>query len=276
MSTRLLLLILCCAATAHAYPPAPFHRIYGSVRDTHGNPLATGVGTVILSGTGNVEIVRGTSDTEIAPGINYSLSVPMDSGTTAQLYTVSALRPMLPFTIRVVIANVSYVPIQMAGATWTIGDPSLSTRIDLTLGVDSDNDGLPDQWEYDLIDSDLSGMLQSLADVNPNDDLDHDGLTNLQEYIAGTYALDNGDGLFLNILSVNNGLARLRFLAIKGRTYHIRASTSLGTYVLQPFSIVPSGQNPAPYYQPDDVRTVDAYVPTNGETKTFYKLGVQQ
>lgn len=278
MSARLLTFILMCAAAlpAFAYPPAPFHRIYGSVRDDHGNPLATGVGTIILSGTGNVEIIRGTSDTEIAPGINYSLSVPMDSGTSAQLYTVSALRPTLPFTIRVVINNVSYVPIQMVGATWTIGDPGLSTRIDLTLGVDSDNDGLPDQWELDLIDSDFSGQLHSLADVRPGDDLDGDGLTNLQEYIAGTYALDQTDGLFLKVLSVNNGLARMQFLAINGRTYSIKSSIGLATFTQQAFSIVPTGANPALYYQSDDVRTVDAYVPVNGETKTFYKLGVQQ
>ena len=269
----LVLIVLCSAA--QAYPPAPFHRIYGSVRDDHGNPLATGVGTIILSGTGNQEIIRSTSDTDIGIGINYSLSVPLDSGTTALLYTVSALRPMLPFTIRVVINNVSYVPMQMVGATWTIGDPGLSTRIDLTLGVDSDNDGLPDQWEYDLIDSDLTGQLQTLADVNPNADLDGDGLTNLQEYIAGTYALDVSDGLFLHILSVNNGLARLQFLAIKGRTYTISSSANLTTFLPQTFSTVPTGANPAMSFLSDDVRTVDAYVPIDVAVQKFYKLKAQ-
>ena len=275
MSTRFLLVLIFLCAAAQAYPPAPFHRIYGSVRDDHGNPLATGVGAIILSGSGNQEIIRGTSDTDIGIGINYSLSVPSDSGTTAQLYTVSALRPMLPFTIRVVIANVSYVPLQMVGATWTIGDPSLSTRLDLTLGIDSDNDGLPDQWEYDLIDSDLTGRLQTLADVNPNDDLDGDGLTNLQEYIAGTYALDVTDGLFLHILSVDNGLARLQFLAIKGRTYTISSSANLTTFLPQTFSTAPTGANPAMSFLSDDVRTVDAYVPIDVAAQKFYKLKAQ-
>ena len=113
MSPRLLLLVFLCAGSlpAFAYPPAPFHRIHGTVRNSSGTPLSTGAGTIILSGTGGVEIIRGIPDTNIGPGINYSLSVPMDSGSNAQLYTVSALRPLLPFTIRVVIGGTSYVPI---------------------------------------------------------------------------------------------------------------------------------------------------------------------
>lgn len=283
MSTRQLLLIVLCgiATIAHAYPPAPFHRIYGTVRDERGTPLMTSGGTIILSGTGNQEIVRSTSDTNIGPGINYSLSVPMDSGTTALLYSVSALRPLLPFTIRVLINNVSYVPLQMAGATWAIGTPSLSTRLDLTLGIDSDGDGLPDVWENDLIDSDLSGRLSSLADVNPNDDLDSDGLSNLAEYISGTYALEAGDGLVLKIVEVRDGFARLQFLAINGRTYSITSSTSLSAFNPQTFSILPTGANAALFYQSDDVRNVDVYIPTTvgvppvDATKMFFKLKVQ-
>lgn len=277
MSPRLLLLALVCAASipASAYPPAPFHRIYGIVRDASGSAISTGAGTIILSGAGNVEIIRCASGTNIGPGINYSLSVPMDSGASALLYTVSALRPLLPFTIRVVIGGVSYVPIEMTGAAWSIGEPSATTRIDLTLGIDSDGDGLPDQWEQGLIDGDTTGRLHSLADVNPNDDLDGDGLTNLQEYLAGTYALDRNDKMFLKIIGVTNGMARLQFLAIKGRTYQIKASEDLVTYTQEAFSIVPSGQNSAPFFRSDDLRTVDAYVPVGDKLQSFYRLEAQ-
>lgn len=276
MSTRLFLLILCLATAVHAYPPAPFHRIYGSVRDEQGNPLATGVGTIILSGTAGAEIIRSTSDTGLGVGINYSLSVPMDSGTTTQLYTVSSLRPLLPFTIRVVINNVSYVPMQMVGATWNIGAPSASTRLDLTLGVDSDGDGLPDQWENNLIDGDLSGLLTSLADVDPNGDLDNDGSTNLDEYIAGTYALDPNDKFSLRIISVNEEVAHLQFLGITGRTYGIKSSTTLGSSNQQAFSTEPSGENPTLYYRSDDVRIINAYVPVDEQGKAFFTLETQQ
>jgi hypothetical protein len=205
----------------------------------------------------------------------------MDSGTTALLYSVSALRPLLPFTIRVVINNVSYVPLQMTGTTWAIGSPSLSTPLDLTLGVDSDNDCLPDVWENELIDGDLTGRLRTLADVNPDDDLDGDGLTNKEEYVAGTYPLDRVDDLALKIIEVKDGFARLRFLAINGRTYSITSSTDLAVFSPQTFATVPTAGAAALFHQSDDVRYVDVYVPLQiGEppvvaTKMFFKLKVQ-
>ena len=277
MRIQLLLLLLVGAMVfpASAYPPAPFHRIYGTVRDSRGNPLATGSGTIILSGAGNVEVVRTVSDMKAGPDLNYALSVPMDVGSNSLLYSVSAMRPLLPFTIRVVIKGVSYVPIEMAGATWNVGDPSATTRLDLTLGIDSDGDGLPDQWEYDLINGDTTGRLHSLTDVNPNDDLDGDGQTNLAEYQAGTYALEQSDGLKLEFVELKDGVAHLRFFAIPSRSYSISSSLNLNEYIPQSFSLVATGTNPGMSYRSDDLRTVDVYVPTSGEGKNFYMLHVK-
>ena len=91
MSRRLLLLLLLgwvVATPARAFPPAPHHVIYGMVRDQFGRPLNPGEGTIILSGATG-EIVRAPSDPDIALGANYSLSIPMDSGTNAQLYEIT-------------------------------------------------------------------------------------------------------------------------------------------------------------------------------------------
>ena len=49
--------------------------------------------------------------------------------------------------------------------------------------VDSDDDGLDDAWEQEVIDSDPDDAIETLADVNPGDDLDGDNLTNLQEFM---------------------------------------------------------------------------------------------
>jgi len=59
-------------------------------------------------------------------------------------------------------------------------------------GQDSDNDGLPDAWEL------LYTNPPSPTDLNPGDDLDLDGLTNLEEYQARTNPLvadTDGDGI---------------------------------------------------------------------------------
>jgi hypothetical protein len=272
MKHLLLLLALALTPAAQAFPPAPFHRVYGVLRDDRGNPLQSGAGIVILSGAGNQEIVRAPSDTSVGPGLNYSLSVPMDAATTPELYTVSALRPSLPFTIRVVRNGVSFVPIQMVGATWTIGEPGAMTRLDLTLGIDSDGDGLPDAWEMDIINSDQTGRFRTLADISPGADIDGDGLTNMQEYIAGTYALEKLDGLRLEILGIANGLAHLRFVAVTGRTYQIKGSPALDSPVNQPFSREASGASPTAFFRSPDVRIVDAYVPVGEASSGFFRL----
>ena len=279
MKARLLPLFLLLGATAapiaEAYPPAPFHRIYGVVRDERGTPLQSGAGIVILSGTNAVEIVRGPTASLVGPGLNYSLPVALDSGTTAQLYEVGVLRPLLPFTIRVVINGVNYVPLQMQGEPRAIGSSAGQTRLDLTLGVDSDSDGLPDSWEQDLIDGDPSGRL-TLATLRANDDLDGDGLSNLDEYLAGTYALDGSDTLALSVEQVVNGVARLRFMAVAQRTYRVTAADDLNTpLAAQVFSVEPSGTSPIGAYRADDSRLVNIYIPVGQQPKQFYKLHVE-
>ena len=276
MKTRAFLLFALCAlvaGTASAYPPAPYHRIFGSVRDDRGQPLGAEEGMVILLGVGDVEIARGSTDPTIGPNINYSVNVQMDSGTTALLYEITALRPLLPFLIRVVIDGTAYVPIQATGA-FNIGDPAGQTRIDLTIGIDSDGDGLPDSWEQDVIDSDLTGTLLGLAHVNPGDDLDYDGMTNYEEYIAGTYALDRTDRLELKVIQATSTFTRLRFLAITGRTYRIISTPNMQqAFVAQPFALTPAG-NAANSFIAPGVELRDVYV-SPGAAKYFFKLLVE-
>ena len=269
------LLALLSAGAALAYPPAPFHRIYGMVRDDHGNPLGASDAVIILSGEGNAEIVRGPSDTALGIGVNYSLSVPMDTGVLDQLYKVTALRPTYPFTIRVIRGGASYVPIQMQGTSWKVGDPAGSTRIDLTLGLDSDGDGLPDAWEKEVIRTDTTGKFKDLSQIKPSEDIDGDGLSNLQEYIAGTYALDSGDGLFLSILSVSNGYAHLQFLTIAKRSYRLKSSVDLATFSAQPFALAPADASLLlPGLLARDTKLMDVYVPVGNAPGKSFRLYV--
>lgn len=79
----------------------------------------------------------------------------------------------------------------------------VQTSGDVLLG-DVDEDGLPDDWEQQIVDQDPNDNITSIYDINPGDDLDGDGLTNLQEYeMALTFASStnplswdtDGDGL---------------------------------------------------------------------------------
>ena len=56
--------------------------------------------------------------------------------------------------------------------------------------TDVDMDGLPDIWEREIIDLDPHDVVNSLEALLPDDDLDHDGLVNSEEYAHQTNPLD--------------------------------------------------------------------------------------
>lgn len=222
-------------------------------------------------------VARTTVDSKLELGVNYRLSVPVDAGVTADKYKPTALLPTVPFRLKVRIGNVNYLPIEMTGASALITKPSAVSRVDLTLGEDSDGDGIPDAWERNLIAA--MGGGKTLADIRPEDDADKDGLSNLQEYLAGTYAFDPEDGFSLSIRAVNAGRSVLEFTAIRGRSYTIQASADLQTWKSTRFNLGTDSSSAAPreVYESTDVRPVRILTsaPLEDEVQPrFFKLVV--
>jgi len=85
---------------------------------------------------------------------------------------------------------------------------------------DSDLDGMPDSWE----------MAQGFDSQDAGDallDADSDRLTNLQEYAAGTDPHDTESGLKLELIRLPNGMLRVSFEGVQGRSYSLQASLAL-------------------------------------------------
>jgi hypothetical protein len=171
----------------------------------------------------------------------------MDSLTTTDPYKTTALRPNIPFRLKVKIGQTVYLPIEMAGNLASLGLPAGETLINLTLGVDSDGDGIPDAWENLLIQM-LGGGL-TLADINPNGDNDRDGTSNYQEYIAGTYAWDPADGaattegLKLGLVRRSGQGPVVQFFGTAGRIYSVLGTTNLSTWTTMSIRVPPGNTN---------------------------------
>ena len=265
----LLLGINALSPVVRAYPPAPCHIFYGMLRDEYGTPIDMPGAEVVLETSSGVKI-----KTTINPGIekaaNYRLEVPMDAGLMATPYQPTALRPMAPFRIKVLIGGATYLPIEMAGDFAKLGQPGQRTRLNLTLGEDTDGDGLPDAWER-LINADIS---QVKPDANAGN-----GLNYLQTYYAGTYAVDPTNGFDLSIVGFNQGAPMLEFLAITGRTYTLLGSSDLTTWKAIAFRIPAEGTNATvrASNRTEAVKDIRLEVPSDGSDKppTYFRLMLQ-
>jgi hypothetical protein len=210
--------------SALAFPPAPYHLIYGTARDQYGTPLSGSDVSIVLETPSGVQL-----STPVVPGlgagINYELKVPMDAGLTPILYQPDALIVAEPFVMYVVIGSVTNLPLQTSTNYTLLGQPGQSTRIDLTLGVDSNGDGIPDAWEQSYLAA--LGLNLPLSALNANLDLAHDGRTLLQEFLLGDYPFDPGQQFMVSIVGMNGGSPLVEFPTTTGRSYTLLGSTDM-------------------------------------------------
>ena len=232
------LLVLGCCVSALGYPPTPYHLIYGLVKDQYGTPLMNRQAQIVLQ-TPSGTSVKTSIVPDLAIGVNYEIRVPMDSGLTPDTYKSTALEVGSSFTIVVVISGVTNVPIQLVGDFSQLGQPAQMTRIDLTLGVDSNGDGIPDAWELAFlaaIGSDLT-----LADLNAGLDLTGEGLTLMEQFLLDTHAFDRSNAFTSRILSANGGSPVLEFPTVTGKSYSVQGSPDLQQWTLLSFRLVADG-----------------------------------
>lgn len=257
-------------AVMYAFPPAPHHLIKGTVRDEMGYPIEVN-GSVTLKTVTGVVI-----ETPLTPSLfvdaSYRMEVPMDAGVTSDSYKPTALNPLVPFTMEVKIGSLTYYPFEMSGDLGSLGEAGGTSVIDLTLGVDSDGDGIPDAWEESLISR--TNRYNSLSDVNPDDDLDGDGLSNYEEYLAHTYAYDVLDGLSLKIKAVSDEAYIVEFLVIDGHSYSLTSSTDLESWSSASFRTSPSGELISSYLS-EEVELLEVEIPREGSEAVFFKLQIQ-
>ncbi|MEE2947580.1 MAG: lamin tail domain-containing protein [Verrucomicrobiota bacterium] len=85
---------------------------------------------------------------------------------------------------------------------------------------DSDLDGMPDSWE-------VANGLDPESSDDALLDADADGFANMYEYAAGTDPNDFTSNLALKITRLPNGMLRVSFTAVEGRSYSLQFSQSL-------------------------------------------------
>ena len=89
--------------------------------------------------------------------------------------------------------------------------------------TDGDGNNLPDAWEIEFF---------GATGVDPNADPDHDGTTNLMEYLAGTNPHDAAS-MFRPQGSFTDGIFNMPLQTVTGRHYQVWVSRDLEGWTLQ-------------------------------------------
>ena len=257
------------------YPPAPFHTLYGLVKDPYGTPIVSpDVHIVLVTSTGTpieAEVIPG-----IAPGVNYQLKVPMDAGLTPITYKPTAYPAAAPFRLFVVMGGATNLPIQMAGDFSHLGQPSRSTRLDLTLGVDSNGDGIPDAWENAILGA--LGSSLTIDQVNGNSLVLGDGRTLMQAYLAGGNPLAGGSSLTLTLVDYQAGSPLLQFPVTTGHSYTLLGSADLKHWTTLSFRVPAEGPSGSThqFYSAAGEQTIQVKAILPGPTPLAQFFRIQQ
>ena len=143
------------------------------------------------------------------------------------------------------------------------GRSGVNMGVSLPVGtslLDTDGDGMPDNWE----------ATYGLNSNDPSDaslDTDHDRLTNLQEYLSGTNPLDPKSVFKIEPMlssNVSNGTVRFYFTAVAGKTYTVECSDSLadGSWTKLPPDVTAQPTN----------RVVEVRDPNASVSARFYRI----
>ena len=203
---------------------------YGLVRDEYGVPLKSAseaeVRLVRAAAAGGTVYSRSAVTDQMLPGVNYRLSLEIDSEGPSRSYAV------LSGTEMKILCAVGGEEAMLAPASvFMTPKAGMAQRRDYTIGSDADGDGLPDAWEeWVLRCVGKSYDAAAIAAFDPKADADGDGMDNRAEFLAGTDPFLETEMFAITAFEPVAGanLVKIRFTTRSNRKYHIVFSETLG------------------------------------------------
>lgn len=204
------------------YPQAVY---YGQALDGYGWPYVDHAEVILLRGTNT--IATHAIDGSLAPGVNFAMHVPLDDGRNTNRYVATALRTGEVVSI-VVDDRYGRQTIMESNAVPAVAEPGELILINVTAGTDADGDGLPDQWEEELLAYGGNPAVTSIWDIVGSGDFDGDGQSNGDEYRAGTFAFLNYDFFYAEAFApAPGGRLKLEWLSVRAKAYRVQSTTNL-------------------------------------------------
>lgn len=248
--------------------PEPGFVMYGEIRNDLGGAnvrLTSGVLTWTLTPDGGSPVTVQTTLTNLNDQFSYWMDVPFESPVPGMAPSPNKLQ----LTATPVLFDRSQVSVD--GFTASIVGPATNVfsfsqadrgkleRVDLQIQIqfpDSDGDGLPDFWEIEYFGNYYA---------KPQIDSDGDGMSNLQEYLAGTDPNDAESVALIKAERNSQSGFVISWQSEKGRYYKILRSRNL----LSGFAPLAAGISATP--------PKNSYMDTNavGMGLYFYRVRIE-
>ena len=268
------------ALACNAGIPAPSFFYYGIVRDAFGNPYTEESEVDLVCLRNGVELSR-CCIKDYGAVANYLVAVAVDNSD--EPYSSSAVPSGSEVTFVVEDADGEQLPTYTADLLPVVGDAGKYVAADLSIGVDSDGDGLPDEWENQTA---LTYWLLTgnyVTDLTAAGDMDGDGASNYAEYIAGTSAADEADVFKMyNAGKTENSegipVFSMQFFSAHGRSYIVREQLDLrdeSTRQAARYSTSMDGDWTSSYLSGSGEWTTVYIKVSTGNEKAFYSLEVK-
>lgn len=202
--------------------PLPSLTFYGLFLDEFGWPYS--VDDYVEIRTGGRHILSHPLTSTGGRDYNFLIRIPYDSGGRTADYSIGAISPGETVSLRLVDSRWGTVVVQTNFVCNL--PPGAVVRFDSSSGVDTMQDGLPDDLRFWLWETHGDGSAFDPAKWLAGDDTDGDGVSNLDEYKAGTDPANAEDLLQVAISTTDRpGMARITFYSVPGKVYQLEGGT---------------------------------------------------
>ncbi len=181
-------------------------------------------------------IAKTTTATGGNTAYNYVLYIPVSTSEAEGHVTAGT-----PLVFEFVDPDGTVYTGLVTGADAVVGASGDIRKLNLALASDEDGDGIPDEYVESLA---YLMWINGKTSYDPGADWDGDGVSNRDEYVAGTNPFDATDKLSILKMAVEAGFEdyyKLKFLVNPGRSYSAETAFGLKSAEWRQASFVDAG-----------------------------------